>query len=171
MITSSFSTIPSVTIASAGMALKVGDWWSLKGTSHRASKGYGFGEGGMTTDKQYVDKFTVTTIDSGRITISYHWSESWSYTSVGNWDPGPNGNDQGTSEYVIDLASLNVVNGTEGAEDWIGYPAWFLLNPAVLREGSTIQRGAWVLSDDAKSNVIKSVTWSVGKPQTIQIKN
>jgi hypothetical protein len=149
MITSSFSTIPSVTIASAGMALKVGDWWSLKGTSYRASKGVGFGVGGKTIDTQYADKFTVTNLDSNRITISYHWSESWSETATGNWEHAPNGNDEGTSEYVIDLASLNVVSGTEGGKDWIGYPAWFLLNPAVLREGSTIQRGAWVLSDDA----------------------
>jgi hypothetical protein len=72
---------------------------------------------------------------------------------------------------VIDLASLNVVDGTEGAKGWIGYPAWFLLNPTVLREGGTIQRGAWVLSDDAQSDVIKSVNWSVGELQTIQIKN
>ena len=66
---------------------------------------------------QYTDKFTVTSLDSNRITISYHWSESWTETATGNWEKNNDGNDAGTSEYMIDLASLNVVNGTKGAED------------------------------------------------------
>jgi hypothetical protein len=127
--------------------------------------------GGLTEDTRYTDKFTVTSVDSNRITISYHWTESWSSTATGNWEKDKDGNDSGTSEYIIDLASLNVIDGTEEAEDWIGYPAWFLANPADLRDGGTVQRGAWVLSNDSKSNVLKLVAWNVIGSQTIQIRN
>jgi hypothetical protein len=155
----------------SGVRLKVGDWWSLKGSSHRASNGYGFGVGGMTEDTQYTDKFIVTSLDSNKITISYHWTESWTGTATGNWEKDQDGSDSGTSEYILDLGSLNVVDGTEGAKDWIGYPVWFLANPVDLRGGGTIQRGAWVLSNDAKSNILKLVAWSVDGSQIIQIKN
>jgi hypothetical protein len=50
MVTGLFATVPSTMATSTGLPLKVGDWWSLKGTSHRASKGYGFGVGDKTID-------------------------------------------------------------------------------------------------------------------------
>ena len=150
--------------------LSVGDWWSVKGTSHRASSGSGSCcYGGFTEDTRYTDKFTVTSIESNQFTVYYDWSESWTSTANGNWQADKDGSDSGTSQYIIDLTSLNVVNGTKGAAAWIGYPVWFLVNPAEMGAKGTLQRGAWVISDDAQSNALKSVAWNVGEPQTIQV--
>ena len=62
------------------------------------------------------------------------------------------------------------MNATEDGQDYVGYPAWFLVNPGDLREGNTIQRGTWVPNDDARSSRMELAAWSVGKSQTFQIK-
>ena len=158
-----------------GMRLKVGDWWSIKGAYHWTSTGSGTDSGTWTEDGQYTEKFTVTSLDSNTITISYHYSDSWSSTATGGYieaNGGSTNKDTSTetANYVIDLSSFNVLNATEKGKNWIGYPTMILVNPAGLQEGATVQRGWWMPSNDAKSDAVKLVTWSVGTPQTIPIK-
>jgi hypothetical protein len=43
MVADLFATVPFTMATSGGM--KVGDWWSIKGTAHRAAAGYAIGEG------------------------------------------------------------------------------------------------------------------------------
>ena len=172
----------SVTVASSttsqqgqNMHLKVGDWWSIKGSYHITATSFGSDYGTYVKDDQYTERFTVTGKDSSGITVSIDMSGTWSSSATGEWEevnegPTNSGSYTETSVYLVDLESLNVVNATKENEDWIGYPAWFLVNPGDLREGNTIQKGAWVPNNDAKSSRLELVAWSVGKPQTLQIK-
>jgi len=178
----------SVTVATSttsqqgqNMHLKVGDWWSMKGSYHITATSFGSDYGTYAEDDQYAERFTVTARDSSRITVSRDFSGTWSSTATGEWEevnegPTNSGSWTRTSIYVIDLESLVVVNATGDSdggispEDYAGYPAWFLVNPMDLRDGNTIQRGTWVPNDDAKDSRIELAAWSVGNPQTIQIK-
>ncbi len=58
VVTGSLAAVPSTMAASGGVSLKIGDWWSVKGTWHNTATSFGDDYGSYFKDGQYVERFT-----------------------------------------------------------------------------------------------------------------
>jgi hypothetical protein len=142
---------------------------------HRTASGSGNYGGTWKEDGEETWKFLVKDQNDTSITVSLEGLLSWSSTATGSWiEPNGgaanHGQDPVSESYTVDKTTLEITAVCDGCtEDWMGHPAWFMLNPTAPRQGDTLQFGWWKANSDAKSSTLINVPFTVGV-QSVVIK-